>query len=155
MRGPTLPADPAAGSLNSSALTHRYRLLAQKPASFAGGTMRVVSEREFPISATETGAILHIEPRGLREPHWHPNPAEWQYYTGRARMTVFGSHGRACTDEFGPGDVGADRTSCTWLDLLAQARSRIVMPTQDLPVRRRLGWRCLHSRSVEAWECFG
>jgi oxalate decarboxylase/phosphoglucose isomerase-like protein (cupin superfamily) len=34
--------------------------------------MRVVSEREF---------FLHIEPRGLREPHWHPNPAEWQYYT--------------------------------------------------------------------------
>jgi len=102
-----LPADAVAGSLNSSPLTHRYRLLAQKPQSFPGGSMRVVSEREFPISATMTGALLHIEPRGLREPHWHPNAAEWQYYiAGRARMTVFGSHGRARTDEFGPGDVG-------------------------------------------------
>ncbi|HEY5827201.1 MAG TPA: cupin domain-containing protein, partial [Hyphomicrobiaceae bacterium] len=44
---------------------------------------------------------------GLRELHWHPNADEWQYYIkGRARMTVFGSHGRARTEEFGAGDVG-------------------------------------------------
>ncbi len=102
-----LPADAAPGSLNSSPLTHRYRLLAQKPERFRGGTMRIASEREFPISATMTGALLHIEAGALREPHWHPHAAEWQYYiAGRARMTVFGSHGRARTDEFGPGDVG-------------------------------------------------
>ena len=104
---PPLAADPAAGSLNSSALTHRYQLLAQKPVSFPGGTMQIVSQREFPISATVTGAVLRIKPHSLREPHWHPNAAEWQYYiAGRARMTVFGSHGRARTDEFSPGDVG-------------------------------------------------
>ena len=46
-------------------------------------------------------------PGGLRELHWHPNADEWQYYiSGRGRMTVFGSHGRARTDEFGAGDVG-------------------------------------------------
>ncbi len=104
---PPLPAEVATGSLQSSVLTHRYQLLAQKPQHFAGGTMRTVSESEFPISTTMTGAILHVEPGALREPHWHPNAAEWQYYiSGRARMTVFGSHGRARTDEFGPGDVG-------------------------------------------------
>jgi oxalate decarboxylase len=43
----------------------------------------------------------------MRELHWHPHAAEWQYYIrGRGRMTVFGSHGRARTDEFGAGDVG-------------------------------------------------
>ena len=69
--------------------------------------MRVVSEREFPISTTMTGALLRIKPGGLRELHWHPNADEWQYYVaGRARMTVFGSHGRARTEEFGAGDVG-------------------------------------------------
>ena len=104
---PPLPAEPAAGSLNSGTLTHRYRLLAEKPASFAGGTMRLVSEREFPISTTMTGALLRIKAGSLRELHWHPNADEWQYYIrGRARMTVFGSHGRARNDEFGPGDVG-------------------------------------------------
>jgi len=102
-----LPREPAAGSLNTGALTHRYRLLAERAENFAGGSMRLVSQREFPISSTMTGAILQIKPGGLRELHWHPNADEWQYYiAGRARMPVFGSHGRARTDEFGAGDVG-------------------------------------------------
>ena len=43
----------------------------------------------------------------MRELHWHPNADEWQYYLkGRARMTVFGSGGRARTDDFAAGDVG-------------------------------------------------
>jgi oxalate decarboxylase len=54
-----------------------------------------------------TGALLRIRPGAIRELHWHPNAAEWQYYIeGQARMTVFGSGGRARTDDFGPGDVG-------------------------------------------------
>jgi len=51
--------------------------------------------------------VLKIKPGALRDPHWHPNANEWQYYVkGRARMTVFGSTGRASVVEFGPGDVG-------------------------------------------------
>ena len=104
---PPLPLFPAPASADASALTHRYRLLAQRPQAFAGGTMRVVSEREFPISETMTGAILTIKPGGLRELHWHPNAAEWQFYlSGSGRMTVFGSGGRARTDAFGKFDVG-------------------------------------------------
>jgi oxalate decarboxylase len=104
---PPLPADPAPGTLNPGALSHRYRLLAQKPQEFPGGTMRVVSQKEFPISTTMTGALLQIKPGALRELHWHPNADEWQYYIkGRARMTVFGSGGRSRTEEYGPGDVG-------------------------------------------------
>jgi oxalate decarboxylase len=104
---PPLPPDPAPGSLDAGPLTHRYRLLAQRAETFPGGTMRLVSERQFPISTTVTGALLRIKPGGLRELHWHPNADEWQYYIkGRGRMTVFGSHGRARTEEFAAGDVG-------------------------------------------------
>ena len=82
-------------------------MLAQRPETFPGGTLRLVSQREFPISTTMTGALMRIKPGGLRELHWHPNADEWQYYlSGRARMTVFGSRGRARTEEFGAGDVG-------------------------------------------------
>ena len=104
---PPLPQEPAPGTLNPGPLTHCYRLLAQVPEHFAGGTMRIVSMREFPISSTMTGALLVIKPGGMRELHWHPNAAEWQFYVrGNGRMTVFGSHGRARTDTFGAGDVG-------------------------------------------------
>ncbi|MGV3635102.1 MAG: cupin domain-containing protein [Pseudorhodoplanes sp.] len=104
---PPLPADPAPGALNPGTLSHRYRLLAQKPETYPGGTMTIVSQKEFPISTTMTGALMRIKPGGLRELHWHPNADEWQYYIkGKARMTVFGSGGRARTEEYGPGDVG-------------------------------------------------
>jgi oxalate decarboxylase len=104
---PPLPEDPAPGSQNEPPLTHKYRLLAAKPEVFAGGTLTRASSAEFPISTTMTGALLVIRPGGMRELHWHPHAAEWQYYIqGSGRMTVFGSHGRARTDEFGVGDVG-------------------------------------------------
>ncbi len=104
---PPLPADPGPGSLNDGALTHRYRLLAQRPDSFPGGNNHLASQREFPISSTMTGALMRIKPGALREPHWHPNADEWQYYLrGRARMRVFGSHGRVRAEEFAAGDVG-------------------------------------------------
>ncbi len=88
--------------------THRYPLMAQLPHStFAGGEERRVSSIEFPISTTMTGVVLDLKPGGLRELHWHPNADEWQYYiSGKAQMTVFGSNGRARTENFTPGDAG-------------------------------------------------
>ena len=70
-----LPADPPPGSLNEGPLTHRYRFLAAEPQVFEGGTLRLVSEVEFPISTTMTGALLAIKPGGMRELHWHPHAA--------------------------------------------------------------------------------
>lgn len=104
---PALPAQPPAGSQKSPPLTHKYQLEAQQPYVHEGGDLRLVSVNEFPISTTMTGALMTLKPKGLRELHWHPNADEWQYYlSGKARMTVFGSGGRARTADFGPGDVG-------------------------------------------------
>jgi oxalate decarboxylase len=102
-----LPADPRPDSQNPPPLTHRFRLGAMAPEVLAGGTFRVVSQKQFPISTTMSGAILKLKPLAIRELHWHPNCDEWQYYIkGRGRMTVFGSQGRKITREFEPGDVG-------------------------------------------------
>jgi oxalate decarboxylase len=102
-----LPTDPPPASLNPPPLTHRYHLGAKIPEVVPGGTFTVVSQKDFPISSTMTGAILRLKPLCIREMHWHPNADEWQYYIkGRARMTVFGSQGRKITREFNPGDVG-------------------------------------------------
>jgi oxalate decarboxylase len=96
------------GKLKSPPQTHRYPLMAQLPdARFAGGEEHRVTAHEFPISTTITGVIVDLKPGALRELHWHPHANEWQYYIdGRARVGLFGSHGRVRTEEFGPGDVG-------------------------------------------------
>jgi hypothetical protein len=44
------------------ALTHRYRLLAQAPETFPGGSRRIVSMRDFPVSSTMTGALFVAKP---------------------------------------------------------------------------------------------
>src|SRR6266568_2199592 len=49
---PPLPADPAPGSLNAGSLTRRYRLLAQRPETYPGGTNRLVSQRVFATATT-------------------------------------------------------------------------------------------------------
>jgi oxalate decarboxylase len=47
-----------------------------------------------------------INPGCVRELHWHPNADEWQFIlSGRARVTVFGAHGRTKTAEIGQGQI--------------------------------------------------
>lgn len=38
-----------------------------------GGTVAIVDSRNFPIATTIAAAVVTLEPRGLRELHWHPN----------------------------------------------------------------------------------
>jgi oxalate decarboxylase len=103
------PAAPPAlrnADLQPSQFSHKYRLLDQPAIKLEGGTERIVSSREFPIQTTLTASRLDLEPGALRELHWHPHADEWQYYIrGRARVGIFGSHGRAKTEEFGPGQI--------------------------------------------------
>lgn len=85
---------------------HKLRLAKLPPVQFEGGWLRVATVKEFPINTTLASVLQHLEPGALREMHWHPNADEWQYYlSGQARVTIFGAHGRAKTEEFGPGQI--------------------------------------------------
>jgi len=109
VQGEVPPADPPAAlnpNLEPSQLRHKFRLGAAPLQSFAGGTERLVSQQQFPISSTITGVLLTLRPGGLRELHWHPNADEWQYYvSGRSEIGIFGANGKYRQDEFGPGQV--------------------------------------------------
>ena len=89
-------------------LTHKYSLLSQKPfETFSGGLEWRVDGSQFPISTTMTGAVLEMEAGALRELHWHPNAAEWQYaLSGEFNVTLFGSRGRWREETLHQGDVG-------------------------------------------------
>ena len=59
------------------------------------------------LDTNHAAALVTLKPGGLRELHWHPNADEWQFYiSGKARMTVFATGGRARTMDFETGDVG-------------------------------------------------
>jgi oxalate decarboxylase len=105
-----IPANPLepnlADDLETAQSAHKFRLSKMAPLTFPGGWERIVTVKEFPINNTLSSVMQYLEPGALRELHWHPNADEWQYYiSGRARVTVFGAHGRAKTEEFGPGQI--------------------------------------------------
>ena len=84
-----------------------HRLMAQEPIEAAGGRARIVDSSNFPAASTIAAALVEVDPGAIRELHWHPNTDEWQYYiSGRGRMTVFASAGRARTFDYQAGDVG-------------------------------------------------
>jgi oxalate decarboxylase len=89
-------------------MTHKYRLLNDEPLiDKKGGKLWLVDSNKFPISTTITGALLELEPGGLRELHWHPSADEWQYVLkGTVSATMFGSGGRYRIETLGTGDVG-------------------------------------------------
>lgn len=89
-------------------MAHKYRLGVSTPkVKTDKGWIRLVTQREFPIQATLSAAVEELQPGAIRELHWHPNADEWQYYlTGKARMRIFGGHGRIATKEFTTGNVG-------------------------------------------------
>jgi oxalate decarboxylase len=104
---PPLIGDRPATLQPLSPLSHTYRFSAQPIETFPGGTIKIVTAEEFPASTTISGALIDLEPGGLREPHWHPNAAEWFYIlAGQLRVTLFGSQARARTETFNTGDVG-------------------------------------------------
>ena len=105
---PVNPLEPnLVDDLETPQSAHKFRLSKIPARNFSGGWERIVTAKEFPINTTLTSVMQYLEPGALRELHWHPNADEWQYYiSGRARVTIFGAHGRAKTEEFGPGQIG-------------------------------------------------
>jgi len=86
--------------------TFSHRMMAQEPIGADGGWVRITDSTNFPAASTIAAALVNIEPRAMREIHWHFTD-EWQYYiSGRGRMTVFASGGKARTFNYQAGDVG-------------------------------------------------
>lgn len=98
----------AAGSLGSSPREFVFR--ADQPAitkQTKSGEARIVDSSKFKEATPVAIALVTVRPGRLRELHWHPNADEWQYYiSGKGRMTVFATGGRARTLDFETGDVG-------------------------------------------------
>jgi oxalate decarboxylase len=102
-----LASDAVRSPAGATPVTYSYSLSTQTPIKAAGGQVRIVDSSNFPAASTIAAALVEVEPGGIREMHWHPTNDEWQYYiSGRGRMTVFASAGKARTFDYQAGDVG-------------------------------------------------
>ncbi|SIT88955.1 cupin domain-containing protein [Edaphobacillus lindanitolerans] len=98
-----LPENPNKGVENP----FTFSFYDTEPVKTDGGTARIVDSKNFTRSTTIAAALVEVEPGGIRELHWHPNEAEWQFYLeGQGRMTVFAATGKARTYDFREGDAG-------------------------------------------------
>jgi oxalate decarboxylase len=96
------------GEQVASKYQYIFRLKSMQPTiASKAGEVRVVDSRNFPVSKKVAGAQLIIKPGHMREIHWHPNAAEWQYWiSGKGRMTVLFPVDNARTMDFNTNDVG-------------------------------------------------
>src|SRR5260370_7725746 len=87
---------------------NKYSLLHENRAvrDFEGGTFRLATVDEWPISKSMSGGVMTIKPGAMRNLHWNVNANEWHYYLrGKGQVALFGSGGRGKVAEFMPGDV--------------------------------------------------
>jgi oxalate decarboxylase len=104
---PALDADRVPSPAGEVPEPFSHHMLAQDPIIAPGGHARITDSSNFPVATTIAAALVEVEPGAMRELHWHPNADEWQYYlSGRGRMTVFASSGKARTFDYQAGDVG-------------------------------------------------
>jgi oxalate decarboxylase len=98
----------AAGALGASSSDFAFRTLQHPPAKRTkSGEVRIIDSSTFKVATNIAAALVTVRPGGLRELHWHPNADEWQFFiTGKGRMTVFATGGRARTMDFETRDVG-------------------------------------------------
>ena len=106
--GPVVPVSEALEAPWPKESTHKFSLLHDSRAvrDFDGGTFRLATVDEWPVSQTMSGGVMVIKPGAMRKLHWNVNANEWHYYLrGKGQVALFGSGGRGKVAEFKPGDV--------------------------------------------------
>lgn len=73
------------------ATTHRFSLASQTPQhSCKGGSRTDGRVQELPVLKGMSLSLLELQPKAVREPHWHPNANELNYcLEGSGMITVF------------------------------------------------------------------
>ncbi|WP_148685835.1 cupin domain-containing protein [Candidatus Nitrosocosmicus hydrocola] len=86
---------------------HKFNLKAFPPeVQTKGGMISLGNADSFEILKGLACYLLTLKPKGIREPHWHPNAAELDYVIkGRARMTIFSPGDNVDTFEVGVNDI--------------------------------------------------
>ena len=73
---------------NAQNIHYKYGFSAQEWIQYPGGLYKASSTANFPASENLSGALVKLNPGGMREMHWH-NPNEWGFVVnGTCRATL-------------------------------------------------------------------
>ena len=73
---------------NAQNVSYKYGFAAQEWLQYPGGLHKASSTANFPASENLSGALVKLNPGGMREMHWH-NPNEWGFVVnGTCRATL-------------------------------------------------------------------
>jgi len=87
---------------------HMFHLSAWAPDVFTGGTLQGATGDNWKILASQQASVYlaRLEPRGVREPHWHPSAWELNFViSGSARWSFVGPEATHDTFEVTKGDL--------------------------------------------------
>ncbi|KAF2465068.1 Bicupin, oxalate decarboxylase/oxidase [Lindgomyces ingoldianus] len=130
---------------NSSYVYHTFQHTPEKVPG-GGGLFYKIDSTNFPIATTIASTFVVLEPKGLRELHWHPTAEEWLYFhEGKGRATVFIGNGNARTFDFSAGDTAvfpdnsghyientSETQNLTWIEIYKSDRVADIPLTQWL-----------------------
>ncbi|PSN59535.1 thermophilic glucose-6-phosphate isomerase [Corynespora cassiicola Philippines] len=130
---------------NSSYVYHTFDHPSETVAG-GGGVFYKIDSTNFPISKTIAATYVVLEPKGLRELHWHPTAEEWLYFhSGEGQATVFTGNGNSRTFDFSAGDTAvfpdnsghyientSETQNLTWIELYKSDRVADIPLTQWL-----------------------
>lgn len=86
---------------------YRYALEESQPLlSVEGGKAKMARQNVWPTLKHQSLYSLYLSGKGMREPHWHPDTAEFGYVEkGKARMSILNADCTVVTYELNEGDV--------------------------------------------------
>ncbi|KAK0121740.1 hypothetical protein ONS95_010026 [Cadophora gregata] len=88
--------------------SYSYHLSKADPTiTTAGGSVKIIDPKTFPIASKFSAAIVTIKPGAIREIHWHTTSDEWNFFiSGDARIGIYATQGNARTFNYHAGDCG-------------------------------------------------
>lgn len=96
--------DPRLPAETITSKTHLFHLAALPPTKYDGGLQQQAHEDNFPILRGQAASIqlITLQPRAIREPHWHPSAwelnlilkgtASWVLIDGNGNHESFDAH---------------------------------------------------------------
>ncbi|KAI0926153.1 hypothetical protein AcV5_008685 [Taiwanofungus camphoratus] len=136
---PADDAQPSSSPQGRTLVPYTFPLSQVNATQLPGGTLKIADSTNFEAAKTIAVGEIILEPGAMRELHWHPTQAEWDYIIeGYARITSFAAKSDARTFDYQAGDIAyipasyghyvenTGNTTLHYLEILKSGKSLLI-----------------------------